>query len=178
MAAPRAAPVNAPPSDGQSGAFAALRVPLFRAMWLSQFASNIGGWMQTVGAQWLMLSLTTAALPVSLIQTASSLPVLLFAVPAGALGDLVDRKRLILWTQALMLASAAVLGVLTIAGLATPTLILALLFAAGIGQALNSPTWQTLQPELVPAQQRTQAIACQTTPHPWNPTQTATKVTP
>jgi MFS family permease len=159
MTAPPAAPVNTPPSDGQSGAFAALRVPLFRAMWLSQFASNIGGWMQTVGAQWLMLSLTTAALPVSLIQTASSLPVLLFAVPAGALGDLVDRKRLILWTQALMLASAAVLGVLTIAGLATPALILALLFAAGIGQALNSPTWQTLQPELVPAQQRTQAIA-------------------
>src|SRR6202142_3042512 len=87
----------------------------FRAMWSAQFVSNIGSWMQTVGAQWLMLSLTTAAAPVALIQTASSLPTLLFAVPAGALGDLVDRKRLLIGTQVLMLAAATVLGLLTLA---------------------------------------------------------------
>jgi MFS family permease len=140
-------------------AFAPLRHGVFRDMWVAQFASNIGGWMQTVGAQWLMLSLTTSAVPVALIQTASSLPVLLFAVPAGAIGDLVDRRRLILWTQGAMLLAAAGLGALTLAGLATPWLILALLFAVGSGQALNSPTWQTLQPELVPAPERSQAIA-------------------
>jgi MFS family permease len=143
----------------RGGAFAPLRQAAFRDMWTAQFASNIGGWMQTVGAQWLMLSLTSSAVPVALIQTASSLPVLLFAVPAGAVGDLVDRRRLILWTQAAMLLAAAGLGVLTLAGLVTPWLILALLFAVGTGQALNSPTWQTLQPELVPAPERPQAIA-------------------
>jgi Transmembrane secretion effector len=76
-----------------SSAWAPFRSGVFRAMWSAQFVSNIGGWMQTVGAQWLMLSLTTAVAPVALIQTASSLPVLLFAVPAGAVGDLVDRRR-------------------------------------------------------------------------------------
>lgn len=140
-------------------AFAPLWTRTFRDMWLAQFASNVGGWMQTVAAQWLMLSLTTSAVPVALIQTASSLPVLLFAVPAGAGGDLVDRRRLILVTQLAMLVAATALGLLTLGGQATPWLVLGLLFAVGTGQALNSPTWQTLQPELVPAVQRPQAIA-------------------
>jgi MFS family permease len=148
-----------PGGSSPGAAFAPLRVGTFRDMWVAQFASNIGSWMQTVGAQWLMLSLTTSAVPVALIQTASSLPVLLFAVPAGAVGDLVDRRRFILWSQALMLVAAVALGVLTLAGLATPWLVLALLFAVGSGQALNAPTWQTLQPELVPRAQRPQAIA-------------------
>jgi MFS family permease len=128
-------------------------------MWSAQFVSNIGGWMQTVGAQWLMLSLTTAAAPVALIQTASSLPVLLFAVPAGAVGDLVDRRRFLLLAQTFMLLAAVALGVLALAGLVTPLVLLALVFALGTGQAWTSPTWQTLQPELVPAVERPQAIA-------------------
>ncbi len=115
--------------------------------------------MQTVGAQWLMLSLTTAAAPVALIQTASSLPVLLFAVPAGAVGDLVDRRRFLLLAQTFMLLAALALGVLALAGLVTPVVLLALVFALGAGQAWTSPTWQTLQPELVPAAERPQAIA-------------------
>jgi len=115
--------------------------------------------MQTVGAQWLMLSLTTAAAPVALIQTASSLPVLLFAVPAGAVGDLVDRRRFLLLAQTFMLLAALALGVLALEGLVTPVVLLALVFALGAGQAWTSPTWQTLQPELVPAAERPQAIA-------------------
>jgi MFS family permease len=105
------------------------------------------------------LSLTASALPVALIQTASSLPVLLFAVPAGAIGDLVDRRRFILGAQLFMLAGSAALGALALGGLATPWSVLALLFAVGAGQAFTSPTWQTLQPELVPAAERSQAIA-------------------
>ncbi len=128
-------------------------------MWLAQFVSNIGGWMQTVGAQWLMLSLTSSAVPVALIQSAASLPVLLFAVPAGAVGDLVDRRRFLLVAQSFMLLAALALGVLALAGLVTPLVLLALVFALGAGQAWTSPTWQTLQPELVPAPQRPQAIA-------------------
>jgi MFS family permease len=128
-------------------------------MWGAQFVSNIGGWMQTVGAQWLMLSLTASAIPVALIQTASSLPVLLFAVAAGAVGDLVDRRRFLLVAQSFMLVAACALGALAVAGLVTPLVLLALIFALGAGQAWTSPTWQTLQPELVPASERPQAIA-------------------
>jgi MFS family permease len=128
-------------------------------MWGGQFVSNIGSWMQTVGAQWLMLALTGSAAYVALIQTAASLPIVLFAVLAGAIGDLVDRRRFLIITQVLMLAAATALGALALAGLVTPWVLLALIFAVGTGQALTSPTWQTLQPELVPAGERPQAIS-------------------
>jgi MFS family permease len=150
---------NAPQTVGAPSAWGPFRSRDFRAMWTAQFVSNIGSWMQTVGAQWLMLSLTTAAAPVALIQTASSLPVLLFAVPAGAVGDLVDRRRFLLGAQFFMALVAGALGALAVAGVLTPVALLALLFALGVGQALISPTWQTLQPELVTSAERPQAIA-------------------
>ncbi len=125
----------------------------------SQFLSNIGGWMQTVGAQELMLTLTTSATLVALIQTAAGLPVVLLAVPAGAIGDVVDRRRLLLASQSFMLLAALLLAALALAGLVTPWVLLALIFAVGAGQTLTSPTWQTLQPELVAPEDRTQAIA-------------------
>lgn len=104
--------------------------------------------MQTVGAQQLMLSLTTSAALVALIQTAASLPVALLAVPAGALGDVINRWWLLIGSQSFMLLAAAVLAGLAFAGLLTPVAVLGLIFAVGIGQTLTSPTWQTLQPEL------------------------------
>jgi MFS family permease len=128
-------------------------------MWTAQFVSNVGSWIQTVGAQWLMLSLTSSATLLGLIQTASTLPVLLFSVPAGVLGDLVDRRRLLLATQAFMVVAAATLGVLALADAVTPWLLLGLIFALGVGQAFTSPTWQSLQPELVAADERQQAIS-------------------
>ena len=121
--------------------------------------SNVGSWMQTVAAQWLMLTLTGSAVYVGLVQTAAGLPVVLFAILAGTIGDLVDRRRFLLVTQVVMLIAAAALGLLAIAGLVTPWVLLALLFAVGTGQALTSPTWQTLQPELVGADERSQAIS-------------------
>jgi MFS family permease len=143
----------------QVSAWAPFRHRLYAAMWGGQFVSNIGSWMQTVAAQWLMLSLTTSATYVALVQTAAGLPVVLFAILAGTIGDLVDRRRFLLVTQTFMLAMAALLGVLAIAGLITPWVLLALLFALGTGQALTSPTWQTLQPELVTPAERPQAIS-------------------
>jgi predicted MFS family arabinose efflux permease len=140
-------------------AWAPLRHRLFAAMWTAQFISNVGSWMQTVAAQWLMLTLTSSVLYVTLVQTAASLPVVLFAVVAGTIGDLVDRRRFLLVTQAVMLLAAAALGLLAIAGLVTPWVLLALVFALGTGQALTSPTWQTLQPELVAPAERPQAIS-------------------
>jgi MFS family permease len=125
----------------------------------AQFLSNVGSWMQTVGAQELMLTLTTSASLVALIQTAAGLPVVLLSLPAGAIGDLVNRRRLLIVSQSFMLIAALALTGLAFAGLVTPWVLLGLIFAVGVGQTLTSPTWQTLQPELVPAEDRTQAIA-------------------
>ncbi len=135
-----------------------LRYRDFRRWWLANLTSNVGSWMQTVAAQWLMVSLTSSALLVGAIQ-ATNLPVLLLAIPAGVLGDLVDRKRLIIAGQVVMLLSAAALGVLDLAGVVTPALLLILLCGVGVGQGLTGPIAQTLQPELVPPQERPQAIA-------------------
>jgi predicted MFS family arabinose efflux permease len=149
---------DASPKAGSS-AWAPFRSPDFARMASAQFVSNVGSWMQTVGAQELMLTLTTSATLVALIQTAAGLPVVLLAVPAGAIGDLVDRRRLLIASQSFMLLAALALAGLALAGLATPWVLLALIFAVGAGQTLTSPTWQTLQPELVAPQDRTQAIA-------------------
>lgn len=136
-----------------------LRYPDFQRLWLGQFGSNVGSWMQTVAAQWVMVSLTKSALLLSAIQAAGSIPILLLAVPAGTLGDLVDRKRLIVASQALMLVASAVLALLSAVGGLTPATLLLLLCVIGIGGAASAPTWQTLQPELVPDEERQQAIA-------------------
>jgi MFS family permease len=142
-----------------SSAWAPFHSKDFARMASAQFVSNVGSWMQTVGAQELMLTLTTSATLVALIQTAAGLPVILLAVPAGAIGDLVDRRRLLLVSQSFMLLAALALAGLALAGQVTPWVLLALIFAVGVGQTLTSPTWQTLQPELVAPQDRTQAIA-------------------
>jgi MFS family permease len=158
------APANETPQEtaapaSSSSPWAPFRSPDFARMASVQFVSNIGSWMQTVGAQELMLTLSTSATLVALIQTAAGLPIVLLAVPAGALGDLVDRRRLLIAAQSFMLLAAAALAGLTFAGLVTPAVLLLLIFAVGVGQTLTSPTWQTLQPELVAPQDRTQAIA-------------------
>ncbi len=148
-----------PAAARRASAWAPFRSRDFARMSSAQFVSNVGSWMQTVGAQELMLTLTTSATLVALIQTAAGLPVVLLAVPAGAIGDLVNRRRLLIAAQSFMLAAATALAVLALAGLVTPWVLLALIFAVGAGQTLTSPTWQTLQPELVPPEDRTQAIA-------------------
>ncbi len=110
--------------------------------------------MQTVAAQWLMLTLTSSAVYVTLVQTAATLPVVLCAVLAGTVGDLFHRRRFLLIMQAGMLLAAAALCLLAVNGLVTPWVLLALVFALGTGQALTSPTWQTPQPELVAPSRR------------------------
>jgi MFS family permease len=126
-----------------------LKHPLFRALWIAAAASNIGTWMQEVGQSWLMTSLTTSPLMVALVQTAESLPIFLLALGAGALADVVDRRRLLLVTQAWMLVVSGGLGLVTLAGWVSPWLLLAFVFALGLGAALNLPAWQAVVPELV-----------------------------
>src|SRR5579871_1875284 len=95
-------------------AWAPLREPLFRSLWIAAVVSYTGTWMQNVGAGWLMTELTTSPLIVSLVQAAAAVPVFLVVLPAGALADMVDRRRLLLFTQSWMILAAVVLGVLTL----------------------------------------------------------------
>src|SRR4051794_10190064 len=147
------------PRARAASAWEPLYMPVFRALWIASVASNVGTWMQNVGAAWLMTSLTTSAVLVALLQTASSLPVFLLGLPAGALADVVDRRRLLLFTQGWMLLTAALLSVLTFLGLMSAWTLLALTFLLGLGGALNAPAWQAIVPELVPREQLPQAVA-------------------
>jgi MFS family permease len=115
--------------------------------------------MQSVGAAWLMTSLTTNTLYVALIQTASALPFFLLAIPAGAIGDICDRRKLILGTELWMLLVASVLATVTLTGTITPLLLLLLTFALSAGDALESPAWSAIFPELVPKQELQPALA-------------------
>ncbi|WP_183467247.1 MFS transporter [Mycolicibacterium iranicum] len=139
--------------------WAPLRSPVYRALWIAQFVSNLGTWMQTVGAQWMLVGDSRAALLVPLVQTATTLPVMLLALPSGVLADLIDRRRLLIATQGAMAAGVGLLASLTGAGLTTPAVLLTLLFVIGCGQALVAPAWQAIQPDLVPSQQIPAAAA-------------------
>lgn len=138
-------------------AWAPLRRGTYRALWLAQFASNIGTWAQTVGAQWFMGDLGGGELEVALVQAATTLPVFLLVVPSGAIGDILDRRRVLMSGQALMLLGAAGLVVLAASGAATPVSLLALIAVMGVGQALSMPSFQAIQPELVPREEIPQA---------------------
>ena len=131
-----------------------LRTPftyaLFRAIWIASLISNVGTWMQNVAGVWLVTTLTTSALLVALMQTATSLPAFLLSMPAGAIGDLIDRRRLLLFTQGFMAVVALGLGVFTLTGAANALDVLGFTFLLGMGAALNGPIWQTVTTELVP----------------------------
>lgn len=115
--------------------------------------------MQDVGEAWLMTSLTTSPILVALIETAGNLPVVLLALPAGALADVVDRRRLLLFMQCWMCVAAVIMGVVALTGLMTPWLLLLLSFLLGVGSAMSSPAWQAITPDLVPNADLPKAIA-------------------
>jgi len=126
-----------------------LHEPLFRTLWIAAVVSYTGSWMQNVGAGWLMTSLTMSPLMVGLVQAAGSIAVFLVVLPAGAIADVVDRRRLLLFTQTWMVVAAAGLGVLTLAGRITPALLLFFTLLMGFGAVLNDPAWQAITPEVV-----------------------------
>lgn len=121
----------------------------FRNLLLANVVSDIGAFMQSVGAAWLMLALGAGPMYVALTQTASTLPFFVLALPAGSIGDIVDRRKLILYTEVWMVAVATMIAVLTIGGLMSPWLLLALTFALAAGEAFETPTWRAILPELV-----------------------------
>src|SRR6266852_3291753 len=130
-------------------AWSPLRESVFRALWIATVVSNIGTWMQDVGESWLMTSLTPSPVLVALVETFGSLPVVLVALPAGALADIVDRRRLLLVVQIWMVVAAGAMGVLALMGQMTPARLLSLTFLLGVGTAMSNPVWQAITPELV-----------------------------
>ena len=126
-----------------------LKNQFFMGLWIAQAVSNIGTWMQSTGAAWLMTSLDPSPVMVALVQTASSIPIFFLGVAAGALADIIDRRLLLLFAQVWMLLSAAILAVLTFLGLTTPYSLLLFTFSLGLGSALMSPAFQAIFPELV-----------------------------
>lgn len=115
--------------------------------------------MQNLGADWLMTTLAPSPFMVALMQTAENAPLFMLALPAGALADIADRRRLLLLTQSWMLVSAVAFGLLTLFGLTTLWILLTLTFALGLGSALNAPAWQAIMPELVPRPELPSAVA-------------------
>ena len=138
-------------SVGPASAWSPLHESVFRALWIATVVSNIGTWMQDVGEAWLMTSLTTSPVLVALVETAGSLPVVLVALPAGALADIVDRRRLLLVMQIWMFVAAGAMSILALMGQMSPSRLLSLTFLLGVGSAMSNPIWQAITPELVPS---------------------------
>src|SRR5215471_11919905 len=136
-----------------------LREPLFRSLWMAAVISYTGTWMQNVGAGWLMTGLSNSPLMVSLVQAATTLPVFFVSLPAGALPDMVDRRRLLLVTQAWMVAAAGLLGIFTLLHYVGPWILLLFTFLLGIGAVMNDPAWQAITPEIVCAENHAPAVA-------------------
>jgi MFS family permease len=136
--------------SGPASAWAPLHDKVFRGLWIGVLASNVGTWMQTVGASWRLVGEPDAATWVSLVQTATMLPVLLLALPSGTIADTFDRRRLLLVVQIALFLVAGTLTALTVADRLPPPLLLVFTFLLGVGQALTLPTWQAVIPEVVP----------------------------
>src|SRR5258708_21516560 len=126
-----------------------LRGRTFRDLLIAEIFSDVGPFMQSVGAAWLMVSFKAGPLYVALTQTASALPFFLFALPAGAIGDIVDRRKLILFTETWMALVALLLAGLTLGGRMSPVMLLLFTFALSAGDAVESPAWRAVLPELV-----------------------------
>lgn len=130
-----------------------LRIGVFRALWIAVLVANVGTWMQTVGAQWLLVHLPHAAILVALVQTADFLPDVLFGLVGGALADVFDRRRLLMVVQLTMASVGGALTILTFVGQMPPALLLVFTFALGCSSVFTNPAYQSLVPELVPRDQ-------------------------
>jgi len=131
----------------------------FALLWGASLVSNIGSWMHDMAASWFMTTLDSTPFMVALVQSASTLPVCLLALPAGTLADRMDRRRLLIVVQVIMLVLAAALGLLAFAGRVAEPMLLAITFGMGLCTAVMSPTWQSIIPRLVPAQDLQPAVA-------------------
>ena len=140
-------------------AWTPLAIPPFRAVWLASLVSNIGIWLGNVGTAWLMTELRPTPVMVTLVQAAASLPVFLFALPAGAVGDAVDRRELLILLQIASVILALLLGFSTAFGLTTPGVVLIASFLFGTTLAFGMPVFQAVVPDLVPRSELAPAVS-------------------
>ena len=136
-------------SETSTGPWSPLRHRIFLALWIAAMASNVGTWVQSVGEKWLMSQLTPSPLLMSLIETGTTLPMLVLSMPGGALADIVDRRRLLLVSQLWMLFAASTMALCAALNLMSPGLLIGMSLLLGIGAALNAPAWGAIIPELV-----------------------------
>lgn len=140
-------------------AWAPFGIASFALLWSATLVSNIGTWMHDVGAGWLMTTLNPDPAVVTLVQAASTLPIFLFALFAGAVADRVDKRKLLIVINLLLMVVISALAGLVAFDLMTPTLLIAITFVIGTGAAFLAPAWQSVVPELVPRSHLRPAIA-------------------
>ncbi len=141
------------------GITAPLRYTVFRRIWLASLLSNLGLLIQGVGAAWAMTQMTDSADKVALVQTALMLPIMLIAMPAGAIADMYDRRIITLISLSIALTGATALTVLAWLQLISPETLLAFCFIVGSGNALFGPAWQSSVSEQVPPDTLPSAVA-------------------
>jgi MFS family permease len=148
-----------PDSPKTSSVRAAFRHRAFAVIWTATLVSNVGGWMYSAASGWLMTSLNPNPLVVALVQAASTLPVFLFAIPAGALADVFDKRKYLIVVEVVYTLLCAVYAVMVGFGLATPVNLLVFTFLIGAAGAVTVPAWQSVVPQLVPKEDLTSAVA-------------------
>lgn len=143
----------------RSSALSPFRHPIFRDVWIANLVSQFGGLIQSVGAAWLMLSIASSAEMVTLVQASTTLPIVMFALMAGALADNFDRRKMMIYAQVFMLLVSCALAACAFLGIITPWLLLLLTFLIGCGQAFNGPAWQASVGRMVPRNDLPSAVA-------------------
>jgi MFS family permease len=131
----------------------------FTVLWTATVVANIGTWMYNAASGWLMTGLNPDPLMVSMVQVATTLPMFLFALPAGALADIVDKRRFLILAEGATTAASAIFAGLVWLDLVTPGNLLLFTFLIGAGGALTAPAWQSIVPQLVPKQDLHPAVA-------------------
>jgi MFS family permease len=145
--------------DRASSPWSPFRHASFAVVWGATVISNIGGWMYSAASGWLMTDLNPDPFIVSMVQVATTLPLFLFALPAGALADIVDRRKFLIVVETLYTTVAAIFASIVWFGAATPGNLLLFTFLMGVGAALTAPVWQSIVPQLVPKQDLSPAVA-------------------
>jgi MFS family permease len=150
--------MSASQPSGKASAWSVLNNRLFRSLWLANVASGIGSAMHDTAAVWTMATLTTSVTLVTLMQSVSSLPLFLLALPAGALADIIDRRKLVITAQIAALAVTALLVAFAWSGRLSPGLLLSATFFLGVTVAFTAPTWSALLAEIVEKNDLTGAL--------------------
>ncbi|PBC10188.1 MFS transporter [Mesorhizobium sp. WSM3859] len=147
------------PESERVSALAPFQHGIFRAVWAASLVSNFGGLIQGVGAAWMMTTIATSSYQVALVQASTTLPIMLFALVAGAIADSFNRRKVMLVAQTFMLVVSALLTLFTWQGWMTPWTLLAFTFLIDSGTALNSPSWQASVGDMVPRAKVPAAVA-------------------